>query len=185
MRYVTSVLVLGVITLGALSGCGGGPGGYYVGGGGPPPLVSYVGTTGVFAAWADPDTGNSGVAPLGSYAGKKQVLRGSVDFHTGVNLSQPAGIEVYKGSDGHIYGLGLTTIGVPAAEQLSTEAGATVLPAAPGFYHRPERVEDLVDFVVQRVLDHIGVEVDLAPRWAGKAADSRRRPPASRRGGRR
>jgi len=36
-----------------------------------------------------------------------------------------------------------------------SEAGAIVLPAAPGFYHRPERVEDLVDFVVERVLAHL------------------------------
>lgn len=46
-----------------------------------------------------------------------------------------------------------------------TEAGATVIPAAPGFYHRPSTVEQLVDFVVQRVLDHMGVEVAVAPRW--------------------
>jgi 4-hydroxy-3-polyprenylbenzoate decarboxylase len=45
------------------------------------------------------------------------------------------------------------------------EAGATVLPAAPGFYHRPRQVAELVDFVVQRVLDHLGVEVSLVPRW--------------------
>jgi 4-hydroxy-3-polyprenylbenzoate decarboxylase len=49
-----------------------------------------------------------------------------------------------------------------------TEAGATVIPAAPGFYHRPTRVEQLVDFVVQRVLDHMGVEARLAPRWEGR-----------------
>jgi 4-hydroxy-3-polyprenylbenzoate decarboxylase len=48
-----------------------------------------------------------------------------------------------------------------------TEAGASVIPAAPGFYHRPTRVEQLVDFVVQRVLDHMGVEATLAPRWEG------------------
>jgi 4-hydroxy-3-polyprenylbenzoate decarboxylase len=48
------------------------------------------------------------------------------------------------------------------------EAGATVLPAAPGFYHRPANVQDLVDFVVQRVLDHMGVEASLAPRWEGR-----------------
>jgi len=48
-----------------------------------------------------------------------------------------------------------------------TEAGATVIPAAPGFYHRPTKVEQLVDFVVQRVLDHMGVEAKLAPRWEG------------------
>lgn len=49
-----------------------------------------------------------------------------------------------------------------------TEAGATVIPAAPGFYHRPTKVEQLVDFVVQRVLDHMGVDAKLAPRWEGR-----------------
>ena len=48
-----------------------------------------------------------------------------------------------------------------------TEAGGTVIAAAPGFYHRPEKVGDLVDFIVQRVLDHMGVDVNLAPRWEG------------------
>ena len=48
-----------------------------------------------------------------------------------------------------------------------TEAGATVIPAAPGFYHRPTRVGDLVDFVVQRVLDHLGVDITVAGRWQG------------------
>jgi len=46
------------------------------------------------------------------------------------------------------------------------EAGAVVLPAMPGFYHRPQRVEDLVDFVVARVLDALGVEHALVRRWA-------------------
>jgi 4-hydroxy-3-polyprenylbenzoate decarboxylase len=50
-----------------------------------------------------------------------------------------------------------------------TEAGAVVIPAAPGFYHRPARVADLVDFVVQRVLDHLELDIDIAPRWAGEA----------------
>lgn len=50
----------------------------------------------------------------------------------------------------------------------ATEAGATVLPAAPGFYGRPTQVGQLVDFVVQRVLDHMGVEASLAPRWEGR-----------------
>ena len=47
--------------------------------------------------------------------------------------------------------------------------GVVMLPANPGFYHRPQRVEDLVDFVVARVLDHLGVEHSLAPRWGGEA----------------
>jgi len=44
-------------------------------------------------------------------------------------------------------------------------AGAVILPANPGFYHRPRRVEDLVDFVVARVLDHLGVPNAVSPRW--------------------
>lgn len=55
-----------------------------------------------------------------------------------------------------------------------SEAGATVLPAAPGFYHQPTQVGELVDFVVQRVLDHLGLEVALVKRWEGKGR--RRRP---------
>ena len=47
--------------------------------------------------------------------------------------------------------------------------GALVMPAAPGFYHRPRSVEDLVDFIVQRICDHLGVDVDLAPRWGDRA----------------
>ena len=49
----------------------------------------------------------------------------------------------------------------------AAEAGATVLPAAPGFYHRPERVAELVDFVVQRVLDQFGIEAAVGRRWEG------------------
>jgi 4-hydroxy-3-polyprenylbenzoate decarboxylase len=48
-----------------------------------------------------------------------------------------------------------------------TEAGAVVMPAAPGFYHRPQRVEELVDFIVQRMLDHLGLEISIAKRWQG------------------
>lgn len=44
-------------------------------------------------------------------------------------------------------------------------AGAVVMPAAPGFYHRPETVQDLVDFVVARVLDHLGIDQDLIRPW--------------------
>jgi 4-hydroxy-3-polyprenylbenzoate decarboxylase len=49
----------------------------------------------------------------------------------------------------------------------ATEAGAVVLPAAPGFYHRPTEVGQLVDFVVQRVLDLLGLDLSIAPRWEG------------------
>lgn len=48
-----------------------------------------------------------------------------------------------------------------------TRAGAVVLPASPGFYHRPESIGALVDFVVARVLDHLDVEHALVRRWDG------------------
>jgi 4-hydroxy-3-polyprenylbenzoate decarboxylase len=44
-------------------------------------------------------------------------------------------------------------------------AGAVILPPAPGFYTHPQSVEDIVDFVVARVLDHLAVSHDLLPRW--------------------
>ena len=43
--------------------------------------------------------------------------------------------------------------------------GVTIMPACPGFYHKPEKVQDLVDFVVARVLDHLNVPHQLIPRW--------------------
>ena len=49
-----------------------------------------------------------------------------------------------------------------------TRAGAVVLPASPGFYHRPSSVADLVDFVVARVLDQLGVEHTLGRRWGSE-----------------
>jgi 4-hydroxy-3-polyprenylbenzoate decarboxylase len=48
------------------------------------------------------------------------------------------------------------------------EAGAVVVPASPGFYNRPGQVSELIDFVVQRVLDQLDLEIEIAPRW-GKA----------------
>lgn len=47
-----------------------------------------------------------------------------------------------------------------------TRAGAVILPAAPGFYNRPQTVQELVDFIVARVLDQLGVEHALSRRWA-------------------
>lgn len=44
--------------------------------------------------------------------------------------------------------------------------GVTIMPANPGFYHHPQHVGDLVDFVVARLLDHLGIEHQLLPRWA-------------------
>ncbi|MBI3529898.1 MAG: UbiX family flavin prenyltransferase [Betaproteobacteria bacterium] len=46
-----------------------------------------------------------------------------------------------------------------------SRAGAIILPANPGFYHHPRTAQDLVDFVVARILDHVGVQHSLMPRW--------------------
>ncbi|HEX2211040.1 MAG TPA: flavin prenyltransferase UbiX [Longimicrobium sp.] len=46
-----------------------------------------------------------------------------------------------------------------------TRAGATIMPAAPGFYHHPQSIDDMVDFVVARILDHLGVEHGIGKRW--------------------
>jgi 4-hydroxy-3-polyprenylbenzoate decarboxylase len=53
-----------------------------------------------------------------------------------------------------------------------TRAGAVVLPAAPGFYHRPTTIDELVDFVVARVLDHLGVEHAVGRRWGEEPDDA-------------
>ena len=49
--------------------------------------------------------------------------------------------------------------------------GVVILPASPGFYGKPAEVSDLVDFVVARILDHLGVEHELGPRWEGPPED--------------
>ncbi len=46
--------------------------------------------------------------------------------------------------------------------------GATVMPAAPGFYHQPQSIADLIDFIVARILDHLGLPQQLMPRWGYK-----------------
>ncbi len=45
------------------------------------------------------------------------------------------------------------------------EAGAIILPAAPGFYHKPQTIADLVDHVVGRILQQLGIEQTLVPQW--------------------
>ncbi|MBR9805141.1 UbiX family flavin prenyltransferase [bacterium] len=49
-----------------------------------------------------------------------------------------------------------------------SELGAVVLPAAPGFYHQPESIDDLIDFIVARILDHLQIPHALSKRWAAE-----------------
>lgn len=53
-----------------------------------------------------------------------------------------------------------------------TEAGATVLPPMPAFYHRPRSVEDLLGHLTGKVLDQFGIEHDLYQRWEGPPPDT-------------
>jgi 4-hydroxy-3-polyprenylbenzoate decarboxylase len=48
--------------------------------------------------------------------------------------------------------------------------GCVIIPPSPGFYHRPETIQDLVDFVVARILDNLGVEHALVARWGEQPA---------------
>lgn len=48
-----------------------------------------------------------------------------------------------------------------------SQCGARIIPAMPGFYHRPASVNELVDFVVGKLLDQLGVEHQLFKRWGG------------------
>lgn len=45
------------------------------------------------------------------------------------------------------------------------DAGAVIMPAAPGFYHHPQTLDDLATFLVARILDHLGIEHSDSPRW--------------------
>ncbi len=47
-----------------------------------------------------------------------------------------------------------------------TQLGAIVIPASPGFYHKPSTVDDLVNFMLARILDHLKIDQSLSPRWA-------------------
>lgn len=46
-----------------------------------------------------------------------------------------------------------------------SQQGVTIMPASPGFYHNPESINDLIDFMVGRVLDHLGIDQKVMPRW--------------------
>lgn len=63
-----------------------------------------------------------------------------------------------------------TPLSLPQIDNMrkATEAGAVVLPASPGFYHQPKSIDDLVDFVVGRICDQLGIEQQLMQRWGSR-----------------
>ncbi len=72
-----------------------------------------------------------------------------------------------------------TPLSVVHLENLTVlaRAGAIVLPAMPSFYGKPESVGDVIDTVVARVMDHLGIAAPFARRWDGASVSSRRRGP--------
>ncbi len=52
-----------------------------------------------------------------------------------------------------------------------SQAGAIILPASPGFYHRPQSIDDIADFIAAKVLDHLNIDNDLLPCWGKKGDD--------------
>ncbi len=62
-----------------------------------------------------------------------------------------------------------TPLSLPMIENMraATLAGATILPVMPGWYHNPQTLDDLVDFVVARILDQLHVEHSIGRRWRG------------------
>jgi 4-hydroxy-3-polyprenylbenzoate decarboxylase len=60
-----------------------------------------------------------------------------------------------------------TPIDLPGIKNMlaAKQAGATILPAMPGFYHKPKKIDDLVDFIVGRILDQLRIKHFLFKRW--------------------
>lgn len=91
----------------------------------------------------------------------------SIAHGTGRNLIQRCGDVMLKERRTLVLMTRETPLSLIHIENMATvtRAGAIVMPASPGFYNHPDHVTDLVDFMVGKALDHLGVPHGLLPRW--------------------
>jgi hypothetical protein len=127
MTRISSGAAIGAAITMVLSGCGGSDNGSPPPPPPPPGQTSFVGSIGPASAWAETN-GSALAGPTLTYAGKRQMQRGNVDPMTNSDVGMATGVQVFKASDGHVYGVDLTSTAAPAPVQRSTEAMATVDP---------------------------------------------------------
>ena len=83
------------------------------------------------------------------------------------NLTSRSAICILKGEKKLILVIRETPLDLSGIKNMlsAKQAGATILPAMPGFYHKPQKIEDLVDFIVGKVLDQLNIKNNLFKRW--------------------
>jgi hypothetical protein len=129
MKKMLPGAALGAAITALLAGCGGSDGGTGTGsGGGGSGATSFVGSDATVAAWADPVSLAFDGPASGTYAGARTFQRGNVDAMTGVDLGQPAGVEVWEGADGSVEIADLYGTSDPVAMPVSTETSSTIDP---------------------------------------------------------
>jgi 4-hydroxy-3-polyprenylbenzoate decarboxylase len=120
--------------------------------------------------WTSPVASGSGAPPAMVICPCTAATLGAIAAGTGHELIERAADVVLKERGRLVLVLRETPLSLIHLENMVrlAQAGAVILPASPGFYHRPGRVEDLIDFIVARVLDQLGIEHTLLPRWGSE-----------------
>jgi 4-hydroxy-3-polyprenylbenzoate decarboxylase len=121
---------------------------------------------------------NSGIASGSFLTGGMVICPCSMGTLAGIATGQSQNL-IHRAADVHLKERRKLVV-VPRETPLSVialdnmkrlaEAGATILPAMPGFYHSPQSIHDLIDFIVARICDQLGIRNELIQRWGGKAS---------------